>query len=188
MSRYEPPIPIKEKEKEEALEKVRKMTNGGTKGSKSEKQGEGNTDLSWDHEGLEPYPEPGKSKPPRSPKPSKVPVSGAKDEQIPVKICLKCTGDHDEKDCSKFLFKEGREEVIPPQPGKQSLQVDKSEAKAEEKWDPVKEDSAIDKDTEKFFKEEKERKEKEKQKEGVPAMFEPKGPVRILQRHRYTST
>ena len=33
MSRYEPPIPVKENEKEEALEKVREMTNGGSKGS-----------------------------------------------------------------------------------------------------------------------------------------------------------
>ena len=47
MSRYEPPIPVKEKEKEEALEKVREMTNGGSKGSKSEKQVEGHIDLSW---------------------------------------------------------------------------------------------------------------------------------------------
>ena len=45
MSRYEPPIPVKEKEKEEALEKVREMTNGGSKGSKSEKQVEGDTNL-----------------------------------------------------------------------------------------------------------------------------------------------
>ena len=67
MSRYEPPIPVKEKEKEEALEKVREMTNGRSKGSKSEKQVEGDTDLSWDHEGLEPHPEPSKPKPPRSP-------------------------------------------------------------------------------------------------------------------------
>ena len=51
MSRYEPPIPVKEKEKEEALENIREMTNGGSKGSKSEKQLEGDTDLSWDHEG-----------------------------------------------------------------------------------------------------------------------------------------
>ena len=33
-----------------------------------------------------------------------------------------------------------RDEVIPPQPGKQSLQADKSEAKIREKWDPVRED------------------------------------------------
>ena len=62
MSRYEPPIPVKEKEKEETLEKVREMTNGEPKGSKSEKQVEGDTELSWDHEGLEPHLEPSKPK------------------------------------------------------------------------------------------------------------------------------
>ena len=39
-----------------------------------------------------------------------------------------------------------------------------------------------------FFKKEQERKEKEKQKEGVPTKFKPKGPVKILQRQRYAST
>ena len=34
----EPPLPIKKREQEKALEKVREMTNGGSKGSKSEKQ------------------------------------------------------------------------------------------------------------------------------------------------------
>ena len=97
------------------------MTNGGLKGSKSEKQVEGDTDLSWDHKGLEPYLEPSKPKPPRSPKPSRVPRPGAKDEQTPVKICPKCRGNHDEKDCPKSLHKEERKEVIPSQPVKQSL-------------------------------------------------------------------
>ena len=114
MSRYEPPIPVKEKEKEEALEKVREMINGGSKGSKSEKQVEGDTDLSWDHEGLEPYLEPNKPKPPRSPKPSRVPRPRVRYEQSPVKICPKCRGNHDGKDCSKFLFKEEREAYTSP--------------------------------------------------------------------------
>ena len=136
MSRYEPPIPVKEKEKQEALEKVKELTNGGSKGSKGEKQVEGDTDLSWDHEGLEPYLELSKPKPPRSLKPSRVPRPGAKDEQTPVKICPKCRRNHDEKDCPKSLCKEERKEVTPPEPVKQSLQTDKSEAKVEEKWDP----------------------------------------------------
>ena len=38
VSRYEPPILVKGKESEEAIEKVREMTNGVSKGSKSEKQ------------------------------------------------------------------------------------------------------------------------------------------------------
>ena len=36
VSRYEPPIPVQEKEKQEALEKVKEITNGGSKGSKRE--------------------------------------------------------------------------------------------------------------------------------------------------------
>ena len=63
ISRYEPPLPVKKREQEELLEKVREMTNEGSKGSKSEKQAEGETELSWDHEGLEPYPGPEKPKP-----------------------------------------------------------------------------------------------------------------------------
>ena len=114
MSRHKPSIPVKEKEKEEVLEKVREMTNGGSKGSKSEKQVQGDTDLLWDHEGLEPHLEPSKPKPPSSPKPSRVPRPGAKDEQSPVKICPKCRGNHDEKDCSKFLFKKKERSLYLP--------------------------------------------------------------------------
>ena len=63
VSRYEPPIPVQEKEKQEALEKVREITNGGSKESKSEKSVEGDTDLLWDHEGLEPHPKPSEPNP-----------------------------------------------------------------------------------------------------------------------------
>ena len=68
ISRYEPPIPVKEKEKEDLLEKVREITSGESKGSKDDKQAEGETELSWDHEGLEPYPSPEGPKPQRDPK------------------------------------------------------------------------------------------------------------------------
>ena len=78
ISRYEPPIPIKEKEKEALLEKVREITNGESKGSKDDKQAEGETELSWDHEGLEPYPCPEKPKPQRSPKEKETPMENEK--------------------------------------------------------------------------------------------------------------
>ena len=67
---------------------------------------------------------------------------------------------------------------------KQGLQTDNSKAKVEEKWDPMKVDSVIKKDTKKWVEELNEffKKEKEKQKEGVPIKFEPRGPVKILQR------
>ena len=72
----------------EALEKVREITNGGSKGSESEKQVEGDTDLSLDHKGLEPHSKPDEPKPPRGPKPPRVPRSEAKEEEIPDKSCL----------------------------------------------------------------------------------------------------
>ena len=90
------------------------MTNGGSKGSKSEIQVEGDTDLSQDHEDLETHLEPSKPKPPRSPELSWVPRPGVKDKQSLVKICPKCRGNHDEKDFPKFLFKEKREEINLP--------------------------------------------------------------------------
>ena len=73
---------------------------------------------------------------------------------------------------------------------KQSLQTDNSEAKVEEKWDPMKVDSVIKKDTGKWVEEQNEffKKEKEKQKEGVHVKFEPRGPVKILQIQKYATT
>ena len=78
MSRYEPPIPVKEKEKEDLLEKVREITSGESKGSKDDKQAKGETELSWDHEGLEPYPCPEKPKSQRSPKEKATPTENGK--------------------------------------------------------------------------------------------------------------
>ena len=77
------------------------MTNGGSKGSKSEKQAEGETELSWDHEGLEPYPGPEKPKPQRSPKGSKLPGREV-DKGVSPKVCPRCKRNHDEKDCIRI--------------------------------------------------------------------------------------
>ena len=78
ISRYEPLITVREKEKEDLLEKVREITSGESKGSENEKQAEGETELSWDHEGLEPYPSPERPKPQRSPKEKGSPKANVK--------------------------------------------------------------------------------------------------------------
>ena len=74
--------------------------------------------------------------------------------------------------------------------GSPNPQVDKSETKAEEKWNPMERNNDVDKDTEKWVEEQNaffERKW-EKQKGEVPARLDPKGPVKILQRRCYAST
>ena len=86
VSGFEPPIPIKEKEKEELLEKVREITNGNSIGSKDEKQQEGETDLSWDHEGLEPYPPSGEPKPQRIPRKRECSSEGDQEEKSQIKM------------------------------------------------------------------------------------------------------
>ena len=73
MSRYEPPNPIKQKEREDLLEKVREMTSEESKGSKGKKLVEVNTDLSWDHERLGPLPKSHKDRLNGSPKLPRVP-------------------------------------------------------------------------------------------------------------------
>ena len=181
VSRYEPPKPVQEKEKQEALEKVREITNGGSKESKSEKPID--TDLSWDHEGLEPHPKPGE------PKPLRVPQIKTKEEQTSAKICPKCKGNHDERDCTKFLFKEEKQGSVSPQSIKSNPQVDKSETKVKEKWNPMERNNNVDNDTEKWVEEQNTffEKKREKQRDEVPARFDPKGPVTILQRRCYAS-
>ena len=64
-------------------------------------------------------------------------------EQTSVKICPKCKENHEEKDCTKFLFREGKERSVSPQPIKSNPQVDKSATKVEEKWNPMKRNNDV---------------------------------------------
>ena len=175
VSRYEPPISVQEKEKQRPWEKVREIINGGSKGSKSEKPVEGDTDLSWDHKGLEAHPKPGEPKPPRDPKPPRTPKTETKEEQSSAKVCPKCKRNHDERDCTKFLFKKEKQGSISPQPIESNPQVDKSETKVKEKWNPMERNNDVDKDTEKWVEEQNAffEKKREKQSKEVPARFDP---------------
>ena len=177
MSRYEPPLPVKKREKNEVLEKVREMTNG-SKGSKNEKQAEGETELFWDHEGLEPYPGPEKPKPKRSPKESKPPEKEV-DKMVSPKACPKCKGNHDEKDCTETSSKEIEKEPPPPKDNKGVPEGDKEDLGP--KWNFQKGETVIDKDTKqwvdeqnKFWEEEEKRKDREKQKYIYPENLSPK--------------
>ena len=135
ISRYEPPNPIKQKEREDLLEKVREMTSEESKGGKGEKSVEVDTDLSWDHEGLKPLPKApkdrlnGSPKPPRTPKVPKARVNavGTFKKEYPA-----FSGDSKGGKYPELPHKENKNgKVVPPEKkqdpgiGKRSGQNDK---------------------------------------------------------------
>ena len=73
ISRYEPPKPVKQREREELIEKVKEMTGDEMKGGKRGKSVEVDTDLSWDHGSLRPIPKAPKKRSDEGPKPLRVP-------------------------------------------------------------------------------------------------------------------
>ena len=128
VSRYEPPIPVQEKEKQEALEKVKEITNGGSKGSKSEKPVEG----VLTYHGIMRVWNPIQSLVNSNP--------------------LGIPDHHDERDCTKFIFKKEKQGSVSPQPIKSNPQVGRSETKVKEKWNPMERNNNVDKDTESGWK------------------------------------
>ena len=165
MSRYEPPNPIKQKEREDLLEKVRLMTSEGSKGSKGEKLVEEDTDLSWDHEGLGPLPKSYKDRLNGSPKPPRVP-KGPK-------------------------VKGNEVGTVVPRDERQVPEIDKKKDKNDKRWDFESPRNLADKKTARWIEEQneflgkqKEREFQENRKERDPLVFEPSGPIKVLQRHR----
>ena len=119
ISRYEPPNPVKQKEREDLIEKVKEMTGEGSKGDKREKSVEVDTDLSWDHEGLKPFPKAPKDrlkespKPPRAPKVPKVRVDT---EGTPKKEYPAYSGDSKEGKYPEIPHKENKDrKEVPPE-------------------------------------------------------------------------
>ena len=194
MSRYEPPNPIKQKEREDLLEKVREMTSEESKGSKGEKLVEVDTDLSWDHEGLRPLPKSHKDrlneslKLPRVPKGPKVEENT---EGTSKKECPSFRGDYNEGKYSELILKENGVGIVVPQEERQVPKIDKRSDKTDERWDFESPGNLADKKTATWIEEQNEflgkQEEKEFQKnrkERDPSVFEPSGPIKVLQKQR----
>ena len=184
MSRYEPPIPVKEKEKEDPLEKVREITNGESKGSKDEKQVEGETELSWDHEGLEPYPCPEKPKPQRSPKEKGTPTENGKRE-----------GTLKEGPRGKKSQERGKESLTRAKEKLTSPKLDEATPKELEEgsnlqWGYPEKRNGDDKNTEQWVSDQNKFWERKGGKLGeiIPKVFEPQNPVKILQRGKQSQS
>ena len=178
ISRYEPPIPVKEKEKEDLLEKVRNITSGESKGSKDEKQAEGETELSWDHEGLEPYPSPERPKPQRGPKVKETPKENVKGNET----LNKGLRDKESQEEKQEPLKRTKENLVLSKSNEitpKELQKDSDVNKGHPK-----EGNGVDKNTEQWVNDQNKfwGKKRESLGETIPKAFEPQGPVRILQR------
>ena len=128
MSRYEPPNPIKQKEREDLLEKVREMTSEESKGSKGEKLVEVDTNLSWDHEGLRPLPKSHKDRlngSPKLPRVPKVPKVEGNNEGTLKKECPSFRGDYNEGKYPELILKEDEVGIVVPQEERQVPAIDK---------------------------------------------------------------
>ena len=196
ISRYEPPKPVKQREREELIEKVKEMTGEEIRGGKREKSVEVDTDLSWDHEGLKPIPKAPKNRLDESPKPPRVPrAPRAKTnaEETSKKGYSANGGDINEGKYPEIRPKmnESKKE-IPPET-KQGSGISRRNDKHREKLDLESPSNPIDKKTvgwigeqNEFLGKQKEKGSDEDKKErGVP-IFKPNGPVKVLQRQRVT--
>ena len=191
ISRYEPPKSVKNKEREELIEKVKEMTNEAMKGDKREKLVEVDTDLSWDHEGLKPIPKVSKSKLDKSPKPPR----------IPRMLGTKTNAGQTSKEGYSAKEKEINEgkypEVSPktneskeiPSRAKQDLGMDKGDKKFNEKLDLEKSSNPVDKKTARWIEEQNELMGKQREqgtdrdrKERDVPTFSPSNSIKVLQR------
>ena len=178
MSRYEPPIPVREKEKEDLLEKVREITSGESKGSKDEKQAEGETELSWDHEGLEPYPCPEKPKPQRSPKEKRTPTENGKRKGT----LKKDPRGKESQEREREPVRRAKEKLTSPKLNETAPK--ELEKGSNLKWGYPEKRNGVDKNTEQWVSDQNKFWERkgEKLEEIIPKVFEPQNPVKILQR------
>ena len=194
ISRYEPPNLIKQKEREDLLEKVREMTSEESKGGKGEKSVEVDTDLSWDHEGLRPLPKSHKDRLNGSPKPPRVP-KGPKvernNEGTFKKECPSFREDYKEGKYPEPISKENEVGKVVPQKEKQVPEIDKKDGKNDERWDFESPGNLVDKKTARWIEEQneflgkQEEKEFEKdRKERDLLVFDPSGPIKVLQKQR----
>ena len=196
ISRYEPPNPIKQKERKDLIEKVKEMTSEESKGGKREKSVEVDTDLSWDHEGLKPLPKAPKDKITESPKPPRtprVPKAKVNTEETLKKDQPVFNGDTKEGKHPEISHEENKDRKEASLEKRPDLGISKRNGKNDKEWNFKSPENTVDRKTAKWIEEQNEflGKQKEKEfekdkKERDPPVFNPNGPVKVLQRSRAT--
>ena len=196
ISRYEPPNPIKQKERKDLIEKVKEITSEESKGGKTEKSVEVDTDLSWDHEGLEPFPKTPKDKlyeSPKHPRAPKVPKARVNAVETSKKDHSAFNRDSKGGKHPEIPHKENKDRMEVPPEKKQDPGIGKKSDKHNENWNSEISKNPVDKKTARWIEEQNEflGKQKEKEfekdkKERNPPVFNPNGPVKVLQKPRDT--
>ena len=194
ISRYEPPKPVKQREREELIEKVKEMTGEEIKGGKREKSVEVDTDLSWDHEGLKPIPKAPKNRSDGSPKPPRVPRTPKAEtnaEETSKKGYSANGGDINKGEYPEIPPKRNENKKEIPPETKQDSGISRRGNKHSGKLDLEGPSNPVDKKTARWIEEQNEflGKQKEKgsdrdKKERDAPKFSPNGPVKVLQRLR----
>ena len=159
-----------------------------------EQREEVDTDLSWDHEGLKPFPKAPKDrlkespKPPRAPKVPKVRVDT---EGTPKKEYPAYGGDSKEGKYPEIPHKENKDRKEVPPEKQQDPGIGKKSGKNDENWNSESSENPVDKKTVKWVEEQNEFLGKQKEKEIIkdkkrrdPLVFIPNRPVKVLQRPR----
>ena len=155
---------------------------------------EEDTDLSWDHEGLRPIPNSHKDRLNGSPKLSRVPKGPKgkeKNEGTLKKECPSFRRDYNEGIYPKLFLIENGVGTVVPKDKRQAPEIGKQNDKNDEKGDFESSRNLANKKTARWIKEQneflgkqKERKFQEDRKERDPSVFEPSGPIKILQKQR----
>ena len=196
ISRYEPPNPIKQKERKDLIEKVKEMTSEESKEGKRENSVEVDTDLSWDHEGLKPLPKVPKDRTGESPKPPRAPkIPKAKINAVETlkKERTAFSGDSKEGKNPEIPHKENKDRKEASPEKKQDPGMGKRNDKNDKGRDVESLKNPVDKKTARWIEEQNEFLGKQKEmefekdkKERDPPVFNPIGPVKVLQKPRAT--
>ena len=152
------------------------------------------TDLSWDHKGLRPLPKAHKDKlneSPKLPRIPKVPKAGGNTDGTFKKECPSFGVDYKEGKYPESALTENKDGIAVLQEEKQISEIDKKNGKNDEGWDFESPGDLVDKKTARWIEEQNEFLEKQEEKEFEkdrkerdPSVFEPSGPVKILQKQR----
>ena len=152
--------------------------------------------MSWDHEGFKPFPKAPEDRLKESPKPPrtpKVPKARVNPKGTPKKEYPAFSGDSKEGKYSEPPHKENKDEQVVPPVKKQDPSIGKKSSKNDERWNSESSENPVDKKTARWIEEQNEflGKQKEKEferdkKERDPPVFNPNGPVKVLQKQKAT--